>query len=239
VYQPELIDAWTLGSKNRFLDNRLQLNLEAFYWVYEDQQISHVVQDSRNVVVFGTENVGKAQIEGVEIESQFLPLQNTLLSASVQYLDSLYKDFVYTVPSFGGAVPPVANCPYTTAATVYVLDCSGKRPPNAPEWTVGFGAEQTLPLGNYQFVLNAYTRWQSQTLASLEYQEVQYQHPFWRTDASITFEDSYSRYRVTGFVNNIENRRQLGTATPHPLAPLVSSSLSSPRIYGLRVGVKF
>ena len=113
------------------------------------------------------------------------------------------------------ARPLTASCdfPYTTAATVYVLDCSGKRPPNAPEWTVGFGAQQTLPLGNYQFVLNAYTRWQSETLASLEFQDVQYQRPFWRTDASITFEDSHSRYRVTGFVNNIENRRQLGTAT--------------------------
>lgn len=30
VYQPETIDAITIGSKNRFLDNKLQLNIEAF-----------------------------------------------------------------------------------------------------------------------------------------------------------------------------------------------------------------
>jgi iron complex outermembrane receptor protein len=239
VYEPESIDAWTLGSKNRFFGNRLQLNAEAFYWTYEDQQISHVSQDSRNIVIFATENVGKARMKGLELESQFLASANTLLSANVQYLDSVYEDFVYTVPSFGGAVPPVAQCPYTVAGTVYRLDCSGKRPPNAPEWTLGFSAQQTIPLGSNKLVLGARTRWQSETLASLEFQEVQHQDAFWRTDASITFSFADDRYHVTGFVNNIENDRQLGTATPHPLAPLVSSSVTEPRTYGVRVGADF
>jgi iron complex outermembrane receptor protein len=32
TYQPEYITAYTVGSKNRFLDNRVQLNLEGFLW---------------------------------------------------------------------------------------------------------------------------------------------------------------------------------------------------------------
>ncbi|HYD04137.1 MAG TPA: TonB-dependent receptor, partial [Reyranella sp.] len=52
IYQPETIKAWTLGSKNRFLDNRLQVNLEAFYWRYRDQQISHVGLDSAGISIF-------------------------------------------------------------------------------------------------------------------------------------------------------------------------------------------
>lgn len=31
TYQPETLKAYTLGSKNRFLDNRLHANIEAFY----------------------------------------------------------------------------------------------------------------------------------------------------------------------------------------------------------------
>jgi len=46
VFKPETITAYTLGSKNRFLDNRLQLNLELYYWDYKDQQISHLGEDS-------------------------------------------------------------------------------------------------------------------------------------------------------------------------------------------------
>ena len=34
--------SYEVGSKNRFLDNRLQLNAEAFYLDYKDQQVSFV-----------------------------------------------------------------------------------------------------------------------------------------------------------------------------------------------------
>lgn len=37
TFRPETLTAYTVGAKNRFLDNRLQLNLEAFYWDYRDQ----------------------------------------------------------------------------------------------------------------------------------------------------------------------------------------------------------
>ncbi|MGC4084839.1 MAG: TonB-dependent receptor [Vicinamibacterales bacterium] len=32
TYKPEKLTAMRLGSKNRFFDNRLQANLEVFYW---------------------------------------------------------------------------------------------------------------------------------------------------------------------------------------------------------------
>ncbi len=37
-FAPEKLTAFTLGSRNRFLDRRLQLNAEAFYWDYKDKQ---------------------------------------------------------------------------------------------------------------------------------------------------------------------------------------------------------
>ncbi|MEO6338701.1 MAG: TonB-dependent receptor, partial [Caulobacteraceae bacterium] len=37
--EPETLTAYTIGSKNRFLDNRLQLNVEGFYWDYKNQQV--------------------------------------------------------------------------------------------------------------------------------------------------------------------------------------------------------
>ncbi len=39
TYQPERVLSYVLGSKNRFLDNRLQVNAEAFYLDYRDQQV--------------------------------------------------------------------------------------------------------------------------------------------------------------------------------------------------------
>ena len=46
VFQPEHLKAYTLGSKNRLLDDRLQVDVEAFHWRYDDQQISAITQDS-------------------------------------------------------------------------------------------------------------------------------------------------------------------------------------------------
>ena len=41
-FGPEELTAFTLGSRNRFLDGRLQVNLEAFYWRYRDKQERYV-----------------------------------------------------------------------------------------------------------------------------------------------------------------------------------------------------
>ena len=46
VFQPEELEAFTLGSRNRLLDDRLQLDVEAFHWRYEGQQVSTIARDS-------------------------------------------------------------------------------------------------------------------------------------------------------------------------------------------------
>jgi iron complex outermembrane receptor protein len=81
---PENLTAYTLGSKNRFFDNKLQINVEAFYWKYKDQQISHLgpVQVASTPIgaiygpVFTTENAGKATIYGLELETLFQPTES-------------------------------------------------------------------------------------------------------------------------------------------------------------------
>lgn len=238
VFEPESIRAWTIGSKNRFFDNRLQLNLEGFYWKYKDQQISHLGTDSRNTIIFPTENVGKATFKGVEIETQFLVTPNTLLSVDIQYLDAKYNDFVYNVPNQG---PPLSSCSIVGIPTTQTtLDCSGFRPPNAPEWTINLGAQQTIPLGNGgKFVLNARTHHQSSTLTGLEFLPIEVQKSYWMSDASITYAAPDDRFFVTAFVNNIEDETVLGNTFPPPLSRFVVGSLRPPRTYGVRAGVKF
>ncbi len=47
VYDPEKITAYELGLRNRFLGGRVQLNVEAFKWDYNDGQIAHVIFDPK------------------------------------------------------------------------------------------------------------------------------------------------------------------------------------------------
>src|SRR5690606_25785460 len=103
TYLPEEIKATTLGSKNRFFDNRLQLNVELFRWKYTDQQYSQFGYDRGNppATVFVTRNIGDSTNQGVDIELQLLATPNTLIGATVQYLDAEYDSFVYFTPNQG------------------------------------------------------------------------------------------------------------------------------------------
>jgi iron complex outermembrane receptor protein len=240
TYKPEHLTAYTLGSKNRFLNNRLQVNAEAFLWKYRDQQISHISLDSTGTVIFPTENAGRATMKGAEVDVQYLLFDNTLVSSDAQYLDAVYDHFVYTSPNLGA--PPTPNCPYTPNGAVYILDCGGKTPPQAPKWTINFGLQQTIPLGSVGSLIGqARTHFQTTTLTGLEFLAEEVQHGFWLTDVSFGYEAPRKRWFVTAYVDNLANRDVFQATFPHPLAgsELIATSMRPPRTYGARFGVKF
>ena len=105
TFQPEYINAYTLGSKNRFLENRLQLNLEGYYWKYRNQQLATVAYDKAGVQSFFTQNIGRSTITGLDTDAQFLVTPTTVLSAAVQYLQTRNASFNYQVPNLGA--PPL------------------------------------------------------------------------------------------------------------------------------------
>ena len=239
VYNPEKVVAYTLGSKNRFLGNRLQVNLEAFYWEYRDQQISHIVADSSGVVVFATQNVGKATIKGAELETQYLLTGTTLLAADAQYLDSSYDSFAYTLPNFG--TPAATSCAATPVGTVYDVNCSGRTPPQSPRWTLNLGLQQTIPVGTGSIVAEANTHYQTTTLVGLEFLPQETQGAYWWTDLNLSYRADRGRWSVTAYVDNVSNTTVLNVVTPQPLAgeAIFSASVRPPRTYGVRGAVSF
>jgi iron complex outermembrane receptor protein len=241
VYKPEKIGATTLGSKNRFFENRLQVNGELFYWRYRDQQISHLGIDSAGIAIFPTENVGSSTIKGLELDTQFLPLQNTLLSADIQYLDAKYDNFVYTTPNFNRGFGNGTGCPNEGApAAFYTVNCSGNRPPNSPLWTMNLGAQQTVMLGNGGKVVGSVREhFQTDTLTGLEFKSVEVQDAYWQTNASLTYSSPGDRFFVSGFANNAFNRTVIAESFPPPFSLFTIATLRPPRTYGARFGIRF
>ena len=241
TFQPERIEAFTLGSKNRFFDNRLQLNAEAFYWRYKNQQISHSGIDSAGIAIFPTENVGRATFKGIEVEARLLPAPNTLLTADVQYLDAKYDNFIYQQANFNRGAGNGTSCPTIGApGQFYTVDCSGNRPPNAPELTLNLGAQQTIPLSNDgKIVANVRGHHQSVTLTGLEFVASERQPGYWTADASLTYSSPKDRYFVTLFGNNIFDKTIISAAFPPPFSLFTVANLRPPRTFGIRGGVKF
>lgn len=240
VYQPETVTAYTIGSKNRFLDQRLQVNVEGFYWDYRNQQLSHLGFDATGVIIFPTNNVGHATIRGFETELQYRLAQDTLLGGDVQYLDAYYSDFQYAVPYFGA--PPTTGCPYAIQPgppAVALLNCSGQVAPESPKWTVNLNAQQTAHLGFGELSGELQGHYQSATTTGQDFLPIEVQKGVWTVDAALTFQSPGRHWSLTGYVRNIGNTTQITATFLQPLtgASLPISSIGPPRTFGAIFGV--
>ena len=251
TYRPENITAYTIGSKNRFLRNKLQINLEGFYWDYKDQQINFIgpIRTSATTIGTGlvTTNAGKSRIYGAEVELSLQATRNDLLSANVQYLNGKYTQFSFLNSSPNGA-PPRTTCVITPSNAIpiappglaYNVDCSGKPQINAPDISVNLSYEHSFNLtADFDLVAGARSKIESSRYLSPEYLPEERQGGFTQSDAFLTLTNNTDRYSITAFMNNLENSTILAGTAVRPILPLVYNILRPPRTYGVRASFSF
>src|SRR5690606_19976719 len=79
TFEPEFIDAFEVGTKNTLLGGGLVLNASAFYYAYEEYQVSKIVDRSA-----ANENFDAA-IWGAELEWIFSPTRNLRFNGAFGY----------------------------------------------------------------------------------------------------------------------------------------------------------
>lgn len=239
MFKPETITAYTVGLKNRLFENRVQLNLEAFWWDYRNQQVSAVRNDLDGRTANITQNIGRTRIRGAEAEGRVLLAKNTLVSADVQYLDARNRDFVYQQANTG--TPPLVGCTSTLqpGGVLYNVNCDGLPAFNSPRWTVNLGGQQTIPLGRFNVVAEADTQYRTSRYVGFFYLPTELLPDVWRTNAQVSFGPSNDAWSIAGFVRNIENNRTIIFSSTTPLANSLIAGTTAPRTYGVRVAFKF
>lgn len=251
TFAPEELTAYTIGTKNRFLDNQLQINAEAFYWKYEDQQISFVGPVQVVPGLFSaagkTVNAGEATMKGAELEIQYAPTANWLLTANALYNDAEYDSLRYVAISAGGSpirtgctAAPDTSSPIQPPARLFQIDCAGQPGVMAPEFSGNVSAEYTFDLSSSLALrVGARSRYSSSYYLSVEYLPEQEQESFTMSDAYLTLMSNDERWSVSGYVNNIEDETVLAAATPRPVLQTVYVVTQAPRTYGLRASYRF
>lgn len=248
-FRPESLTAYTIGAKNRFFGNKLQLNIEAFYWDYKDQQVTFVggVQTGNGLFAQGslTTNAGKSRIFGTEIEARFAPTRDDLFNVNVQYLNGKYKGLQTANFSPTGA-PVTTGCSITgsrlanpgiNGARFYDIDCSGKPTVNSPRWALNMGYQHSFHIGG-DMVLVAGVRSNIETSRYMNsnFRSEEKQGSFMMSDAFLTLEGPQDKWSVTAFVNNIEDKEVLARAGTRPILDFPVGTLRPPRTYGVRLG---
>ena len=92
-FDPENLVALEIGSKSRFLNNTLQLNLSAFYYDYAEFQARLFVNNASIV-----ENAADAKTYGFEAELLWLATDRFRVEGSVSLLSATFEDFLSTDP---------------------------------------------------------------------------------------------------------------------------------------------
>ncbi|EQB14756.1 hypothetical protein L288_00970 [Sphingobium quisquiliarum P25] len=245
TFEPEYIKAATVGLKNRFFNNRLQLNIEAFYWRYSGQQVSHFGLDGLGLNSYFTENAGRSTIKGVDVDVQFRATPSTLLSGSIQYLENKLDDYSYQTPRGATFLPPAVGCPYAPGTnalgqTVYDVDCSGKPGFNSPKWSASAGIEQYVDAGPNRITFAAQGRYRSNRVVGFDYLPQSYSGRDFVVDGSISFGDPDETWAITLWGRNLTNRTvPTITQLNSSVANTIITNYAPPRTYGIRGNFRF
>lgn len=113
-YKPEYTWNYELSLRSEWLDRRVVANANLFHVDWRDQQVT--VRHSDNVYDSNTENAGRSTLYGAELELREKLTGGWSLYQSVGYSHTRFDEFVSST-----------------------ADYSGKRFPNAPQWTLGAG----------------------------------------------------------------------------------------------------
>jgi len=181
----ETSDAFEIGLKSQFLDNRVQFNLSAFTVTYDGFQANNFVL-LNGAVVSNLTNAGSVKSEGFEVDLLAVPVDGWTLRASGAYADATVKRFN---PN------PATNAPDAR---------NGTQLPLAPKFTWTIGTSYERDLGGFKMYLDTDFRHVSRQFSDLGEQGPIAAYGIW--NGSIGFSDPDDNYRVSFLARNITDK---------------------------------
>lgn len=146
-YDQEELLAYEIGAKGTILDNTLRLNVAAFYYDYEDQQISDFLPDPIFGPLISQVNAPETEIYGFELEALWAPSERWTISQNLGYTKGEFEEFTAVndtivnqellSPTFTG-----------TFSSAILVDRSGT--------DIGFPEWQYSGLVSYEFPVNSF-----------------------------------------------------------------------------------
>ena len=220
AYDPEYIWNYEVGSKMSLFENRVQANLAAFYYKYDDLQVTQF-----DVGQTFIENAASARGQGFEAEITALITERFTIITSLAYLDTEFTRYD-TLDTF--------------RPTLGVLNLEGNELPRAPRLGTSLIGRYDLPLtggGSISFQ------------AEYLHQDDQYFTPF-NTDyaeggeydlinARISFLSADEHWTFAAFVRNATNEEYELTTTVSGINAGTLVLFGAPRTIGIEGRYRF
>jgi iron complex outermembrane receptor protein len=217
IFDPEELISYELGIKSRFLNNRLQINGDVFYYDYSDFQLADFYfPEGSAFPVLDINNVEDVDTYGAELEIEALITEQTLLTLSAAYLDSTYASDLILHDG-----PAEKNM-------------NGEQLPHAPELSINASLM-------HKFILSGGSKWTPRV--SMRWTDDQYVAPFTGEnqlqeahtiiDASIVYDSPDGKLSLNLYIRNLTDE---ATKTGYFANEFL---VGSPRQYGAVLNYRF
>lgn len=229
-YDDQILTAYEIGAKNRFLDNTLQVNADIFYYRYGGFQTAGVnVTGNPRTLGFAT-LVIPARMKGAELEIAYQLTKDDRLSLNYAYTSAWYVDMP-TDFSNNVATDRPWNIPWRTGSAAYehafyLPGDSELTVRAAARYTGGSYAANNLPVTPAQMNAGAgpWIRASTEVVG----------------DLSATWALAGGRYSIGGYVRNIADNRYKTYVGIQNVPSVDTTAIPyDPRTYGVVLNASF
>lgn len=136
---PEVLDAYEVGIKSQFLNNRVRLNIAGFYYDYKNIQVS---VNPRGTIV--TLNAAAATVKGIDADFEIALAPGLRLTGGAGYTDAKFDDFPNPVIYPASPLDPAVS----------LANAKGNRLTRTPKFTGNLGLAYGFETANGKIDLN-------------------------------------------------------------------------------------
>ena len=246
IVDPETVENIEVGFKTALLDGDLLLNVAAFAYELEGQQINKTV--SGGPAGFSTifENAAQTSAEGAEIELFGRITDRFRLNTSIAYLDSQYDDFLTSDPLNPRNVQSPGPPGFPADPTGFnpnepEVQLAGNPTRNSPEWSANLHVEYDIPVeiagGSLTLFTDAFYRddtYYTEFARLLEGAE-----SYTMVDLGLLFTAPDERLTAELWVKNASDVRRASSTFALATARVIGVTYLPPRRYGVTLSYDF
>jgi iron complex outermembrane receptor protein len=221
---PEKVTAYEIGIKSSAFDNRLVLNLAAFYNDYKDMQVFVLVPPvagGTGTPVDVLDNARKAHTEGIDAELIARPISALTATLNLGLLETRLDQFVANVdpsqPNYSGNQLPLS--PHTSAAILL---------------------DYKIPAGQKAVDLQFSANYKSHVFFDVSNDPYTTQSAYWLENVRIAYQVKDDRWEVAGYVRNLSNEKYYIDAFDLTVPfGFIEAVEGTPRIFGVEANFRF
>ena len=221
------LDSYQIGTKNRFMDQRVQVNATAFYYDYSNYQVRTMVEyvdpETGSVLMDMGVGTGDSIVYGLDLDTEYLLTKNDLVTFSASYLNSSISDltieYLYSPPSSQYEDAPLNNAPDWTLSGSYrhnfYLANGGSL---TPSLDFRYRTEYYCSFQDYITDPSDDTNWEPDHIMA---------------NASLNYAAPSGKWTINAYVKNIQNHAE-------KVGKMMSSlRLSPPRTFGAVLSLRY